>query len=380
MTGADASQSVGARAVSPGRRDYALVVDDGTPGGIRRAVEYLTGEWARMEARMEDGAPRVERLELRGEGSLLASGPLYVGALARLGGRLLARRPQVVHLNVTKRGSTYRALPVVALCRLARVPVILHLHSGAYHDFVGGLPGPLLALVRWMFGTVASVVVLGEGWATFARNELHVRPERLEVIPNAVPGPEVLPPGRDPGPVRLLFLGKVGAGKGAGDLLEALADPQLVKQPWQAVFAGNGDVDTYRAQAERLGLGARVTFTGWLDADAVQRELRSADVLVLPSHSEGLPLSVLEGLAHGLAVVATPVGAIPEVIADGETGLLVPPGDPRSLASALCRVVSDDALRVRLQARGRERWERHHDLRAYARRMASLFERVAASA
>lgn len=350
----------------------ALVVEDGTPGGIQRAVEYLVDGWAGAP----DG-PEVTRLELRGDGSLLSSVPRYVAALARLGAMLVRGRPDLLHLNLTQRGSTYRAMPVVALARVARVPVLIHLHSSEYRSFVASLPAPLLALVRWTFRSAATVAVLGEGWATFARDTLRVPARAVEVVPNAVPGPASLPAGREPGPVRLLFLGRVGRRKGADDLLHALAGPRLRGLDWEATFAGDGEVDAHRALAEQIGIGSRVRFTGWVEQPEVRRELARADVMVLPSHAEGLPLSVLEGLANGLAVIATPVGAVPEVIREGETGLLVPPGQPSELAAAIERVLLDEALRRRLGERGRALWEREHDVRAYVGRMSEIYRRTA---
>lgn len=347
-----------------------LMVDDGMRGGVRRVSEYLAEEWAGWP----DG-PSVERLPLRGEGSLLASVPIYLGGLARFAARLVVRRPAAVHLNLTQRGSTWRALPVVALARLGRVPVLLALHSSEYRTFTAELPAPALAVVRWIYRSVDTVAVLGTGWADYARTELRVRPERLSVVPNAVPGPSRVPD-RPSRPPRLLFLGLVGRRKGTADLLEALATPELAGLPWEATVAGNGEVESLQARAQELGIAERVRFTGWLGPEDVARELSDADVFVLPSYAEGLPLAVLEAMAYGLAVVTTPVGAIPEVIEDGDTGLLVPPGDPPALAGALTRVIRDEPLRASLAANARRQWERDHDIKAGARRMVALYERM----
>lgn len=369
-TRAHATGVEGARAL----HGPVLMVDDGMRGGVRRVSEYLMAEWAR-----QPDAPAVERIPLRGEGSLRSSVPVYLGGLARFAWRLVARRPAVVHLNITQRGSTWRALPVVALARLGRLPVLLALHSSEYRSFTGGLPAPLLGVVRWMFGSAGVVTVLGEGWADYARDDLRVRPERLHVVPNAVPGPARLEP-REPGPPRLLFLGQVGRRKGVADLLDALATPEVAALEWSATVAGNGEVLEYRERARELGLAGRVRLTGWLGPDDVAWELQRADVFVLPSHAEGLPLAVLEAMAYGLAIVTTPVGAIPEVIEDGETGLLVPPGDPEVLAVALRLVLGSDVLRDALATAARSQWERDHDITQGARNVLRLYEQLAMSA
>jgi glycosyltransferase involved in cell wall biosynthesis len=97
-----------------------------------------------------------------------------------------------------------------------------------------------------------------------------------------------------------------------------------------------------------------------------------ADILVLPSHREGLAMSVLEGLSHGLAVVTTPVGAHLEVIEPGISGIFVPPGDVPALAGALARVIHDESLRRRLGRGARERYLKEFDVRRYASRLGQL--------
>ena len=83
------------------------------------------------------------------------------------------------------------------------------------------------------------------------------------------------------------------------------------------------------------------TWLGWLDADAKARALREADIFLLPSTSEGLPVALLEAMAYGKPIVATRVGGIPDVLADGTEGVLVPPGDVAALAAAVGELVGD---------------------------------------
>jgi glycosyltransferase involved in cell wall biosynthesis len=151
-----------------------------------------------------------------------------------------------------------------------------------------------------------------------------------------------------------------------------LASPALRSRPWRATLAGGGPVDAFRALAATLGLAERVDFPGWIDQPAASALCGGADILVLPSHAEGLAMAVLEGLSHGLAVIATPVGAHGEVIEPEVSGLLVPPGDVGALAGALARVIDDDVLRDRLRAGARRRFLEKFDVRAYADRLGRL--------
>ena len=169
-----------------------------------------------------------------------------------------------------------------------------------------------------------------------------------------------------------MFLGYLSARKGVPELLQALASPALAALPWRATLAGGGPVDEFRVRAATVGLADRVAFPGWIDQSAASALCAVADILVLPSYAEGLAMSVLEGLAHGLAVVATPVGAHAEVIEPDQSGLLVPPGDIAALGAALARVVGDRALRERLRAGARQRFIERFDVRSYSGRLTRL--------
>ena len=145
-----------------------------------------------------------------------------------------------------------------------------------------------------------------------------------------------------------------------------------------ATLAGEGQQDAYRQLAHRLGIGARVHFAGWLAPERLLELHRTSDALVLASRHEGMPMAIIEALAAGLPVIATPVGLIPETLRDGETALLVPPGEPVALADAMERLALDPALGRRLGHGGRQLYERTYDLDRYMRRLLALYGQLVA--
>jgi glycosyltransferase involved in cell wall biosynthesis len=231
-------------------------------------------------------------------------------------------------------------------------------------------------LVRGMFAAAEQTIVLGTEAERTLRAALAFPDARVLVLPNAVPDPNPAPRAgvsvSGGSPVHLVFLGYLSARKGVPELLEALASPALAALSWRATLAGGGPVDEFRARAAALGLADRVAFPGWIDQPAVNALCAAGDILVLPSHAEGLAMSVLEGLAHGLAVVATPVGAHAEVIEPERSGLLAPPGNVPALAAALARVVGDPELRERLRCGARQRFLDRFDARHYASSLVRL--------
>jgi sugar transferase (PEP-CTERM/EpsH1 system associated) len=155
-------------------------------------------------------------------------------------------------------------------------------------------------------------------------------------------------------------------------LLRAVAQVVRRAPEFRLEVAGDGDEQAaVEALAAELGLADHVRFLGLVrDVPAV---LRRASLFVLSSTSEGIPVTLLEAMARGLPVVATRVGGIPEVVADGETGLLVPPSDPAALAEALLALASDPARGEAMGRAGRERVESHFDVRRMVREYEALY-------
>jgi glycosyltransferase involved in cell wall biosynthesis len=316
-------------------------------------------------------------------------GPWFIGASPLHGGgamiylayALLAlvfarcsSTPCMAHVNITGRGSTIRKVVLVTIARAVGLRYLLHLHDYDYADYYRGRGTSLKRLIATVFRGAAMIVVLGRRDQEVISQLFEVPRDRVIVLRNAVPDP--LPdPSRTPHPGKpchLLFLGYLSERKGVPELLRALASLPMTTGGWRATLAGGGPIDAFRKLAEDLGILDRLCFPGWLDEAGVRTLCADADVLVLPSHAEGLAMAVLEGLSHGLAVIATPVGAHAEVIEPEVSGLFVPPGDVPALSHALARVIDDETLRRRLGRGARERFLAEFDVRGYASRLTQL--------
>lgn len=276
-------------------------------------------------------------------------------------------------LSLAGKGSTWRKLVLAGLLRLRGRPYAIHLHGGSYPEFLAAQRPLMRRAITVMFQQARRVIVLGDVWADFVRTELGVSEQRIARLPNCVPGPDVVPERSDA--PRVLFTGRVGPRKGTPELLEAWAALRC-EQPMTLVLAGDlDDPDgSIRAQVEASD---DIQLTGWLDESQLREHLRVSNILVLPSHVENLPLSLLEGMAWGLAPISTPVGAITEVIRDGENGILIPVGDPLSLARALRRLVEDPDLRRSVARAARQTWEASYALPGYRQRYDEIMEAVA---
>ncbi|MEQ9640644.1 MAG: glycosyltransferase family 4 protein [Alphaproteobacteria bacterium] len=189
------------------------------------------------------------------------------------------------------------------------------------------------------------------------------------------------PPARDPqdGPVRILSVGRLVAKKGFPGLFRALASLPA-DLDWRFVhIGGGGSRKELKALAAELGIAGRITWHGAQPQEVVLDELRAADIFVLASRvaddgdRDGLPNVLMEAQSQGVACVATAVSAIPELIVDGETGLLVPPDDDAALAAALERVGRDAALREKLGKAGQRRLTAEFSHEMWIDRLAARF-------
>jgi glycosyltransferase involved in cell wall biosynthesis len=216
--------------------------------------------------------------------------------------------------------------------------------------------------LRWAFRNSAAVVAVSTDTRVHLEQSLGIRPGRIRTVLNGIPIPQAGPGhvraefGIGDDEVLLLAVGSLIPRKGHAILLDALAglDGEGMDVRWHLVIAGQGpEREALERRVEERGLSGRVHLAG--QREDVAHLQSAADVFVMPSLWEGLPLAILEAMFAKTAIVASATSGIPEAIEDGRDGLLVPPGDAEALAAALWRVLTDRSLRNRLVESAHER-------------------------
>jgi glycosyltransferase involved in cell wall biosynthesis len=359
---------------SPSSGRYIYLAGPWTPvcGGIFKVVDYLIQAQAPWASR---SCAQLRPLDTRGGGHAFFSMWVLFTALLKISIGRVQGGLAGVHVNIAERLSLVRKGIIVLACRLLGVPVVLHLHA-QMRGFYRRLPRPLRRLTSWVFSLASGVIVIGPAAYQFVTEELGVPREHVELVFNGVPEPAE--PHRKPrsGDVQqLLFLGRLSDLKGLADLLQALAQPGFDRDRVQLTVAGGGDVAGYQAKARALGIGGQVRFEGLCDQARVARLLAQADVLVLPSYDEVLPLVILEALAHRVAVVCTPVGEIPSVLCDGVNAAFVTPGDVDGLAQTLRRVLEHPSTRESLARNGHALYEQQFSMAHFFTAIARIHRR-----
>lgn len=341
-------------------------------GGIGRMIGYVIAAWN------EGARPPMQVVDTRGPKYKRIVWPWF---MLRSIVKVVCNAPKrpILHLHLAANSSTWRKLIIAQVGKVCGLDYLIHLHDPKYAEFYGRVPRLLRPLVKSLFLDAARVVTLGSPAATMVAALFGVPRERIDIVPNCVPGPPCLrKQDRDErAPPHVLFLGQLERRKGAHDLIEALARREVAGLPWIATLAGGGaDQPGFEEQAARLGIRDRIGFPGWLARGPTTALLEAADILVLPSYAEEMAMSVLEGMAYGLSVICTAVGAQAEVVEDGVSALLVPPGDVEGLAAALARSIADPELRRRLGQGARDVYLRGFNIADYPERIAAVYRRL----
>ena len=337
-------------------------------GGIDRLNDAI---FETIEARSQLHI-HLDRLVTRGKGSLFEAQFVFAYALLRLALMRLRGQVDALHIHLSDRGSSYRKAVVGRVAEYLRIPYVVHLHGAIFEEFWSAAPPIVARAINRLFEQSERIVVLGQHWADVVCGQLPQVAPKTTILPNVTRTRQRgHVPDKD-GRIRITFLGELGARKGTPQLIDALS--LLANHPeWTATIAGNGSVDESRIRLRSLAIDGRVSIPGWLDSTATDELLCQTDILVLPSFAEGLPMVILEAFAHAIPVVATPVGAIPEVIEDGRNGLLVPVGNVSALAAALERLIGDPELRRTLgQAAKRDHTQRY-DIDSYVDQLAAIW-------
>lgn len=225
----------------------------------------------------------------------------------------------------------------------------MHTHGCEFHLFYNKLPRTIKQLLNKVFQNCACLIVLSKSWKNIYIEQCNLKVNQVKVLYNPVAVPQSVYDRTNLDKITFLFLGKINQRKGIFDLLHALAMlPSVTRNKIRAILAGSGEIEKAEALAKELNIESLVEFPGWVNIKQRDDFLAQANVFVLPSYNEGLPMALLEAMSWGLPVVTTPVGGITEVVTHYKTGLLVQPGSIQELAASMQILIDNESLRLSL--------------------------------
>ncbi len=252
---------------------------------------------------------------------------------------LFNRKIELLHIHTAADGSFWTNRRFIQIAKFFNKKVILHIHASRFKDFYNEANVQDKAKIVKLLNRVDSLIVLSKSWKSFFE-EITSSSTNIEVLNNITQRVELDAKCRDKvknyDKLHCLFLGEIGHRKGVFDLLNMLYEHrEEFRDKLCLHIGGNKNEDLLLQEINSKGLGDFVYFDGFVVNDKKKALLSEAQVFVLPSYNEGLPISILEAMSYACAIVSTYVGGIPELIENSHNGILINAGDIEALYRAV---------------------------------------------
>lgn len=276
---------------------------------------------------------------------------LFAGAVLQVLFINIFGKSPIFHIHVASKGSYLRKSILTKICFTFKHKVILHIHGAMFDKFIEASSEHKKNSIIALLNEVDRVVVLSESWFSYFSN--YIPKDKLLVIynPSSTFKPENTK-NYNKKIVKVLFMGRMGERKGIYDLINAV---KLIKDiDFILNLYGDGDVAKIKELVEKENLQRLITVNNWVVHSKINEIYENSDIMVLPSYAEGLPMSLLEAVGKGLAVISTKVGGIPEIVKNGENGYLVEAGDVVTLSERLKELIETPGLIERMGKQSHE--------------------------
>lgn len=286
---------------------------------------------------------------------------------------LTKKNYDVYHIHMASRGSTFRKGFYVRAAKKWGKKVILHIHGAQYMEFYNEISEKKKKKVTEIIKLSDLVLALSDDWKKKFESAFKI--ENCQTLNNGIDTKQFENAVTNPEEYQstFVFLGRLGERKGVYDLVNAIKIAVKQNENIKLYMAGDGEIEQVKNAIEDNGLTDNIDVFGWVDFDGKIDLLKKASTLVLPSYNEGLPMSVLEGMACGKAIISTTVGAIPEVVT-AENGILINPGDVNALADAIVLCSTDTEMLKRMQSANIKKIDETFSMRIMHEKLKKYYE------
>lgn len=287
--------------------------------------------------------------------------------------RFLVKLPRydIVHVNMASDSSYYRKSVFVRTAKRYRKKIVIHQHGGNFPEFYEKeLNDAGRRHVRKVLSMGDAFLVLGTAWKEFFGTI--IGEDKITVLPDAIQIPVAAD--KQYGEHKILFLGRLCKAKGIGELLAVMPGLRAKYPDVRLYLGGIWEDEELRARAHSMQ--ECVTDLGWVSGSVKQKYLQECDIFVMPSYFEGQSVSILEAMAYGCGIVASKTGGIPDMIIEGQTGILAIPQDVKTLEEGLLRLLSEPELCRRLGRNARRKAESEFSMEDNIKKLLSVYEAV----
>lgn len=265
---------------------------------------------------------------------------------------LFKRHISIVHIHTASYNSFKRSSFFVRLSKAMGRKVVIHIHGGGFKEYYVKEKNYIDSILA----KCDAIITLSTTWKTFF--EETVGHKNVHIVPNIITRPIPIAIEKDE-MFHLLFMGHICKAKGIFDLVEVIQEYQDEYHGKLILDIGGGlyEVDTLKQIIKDYQLEDIIHFHGWVSGNKKIELLNLADAFILPSYTEGVPISILEAESYGLPILSTYIGGIPEIVIDGENGFLFNPGDKPAMKKAIDTLLTDKKLVAYMSASSLKRSE-----------------------
>lgn len=277
----------------------------------------------------------------------------------------------LVHINMASDVSLYRKIPFICLTKLLGKKLIIHQHGGNIKQFYYSECSPKRRQFIQKILRKADAFIVVAPYLKDIFKDI-VEEKKIVVLPNAIEIPKDLHKGyREQ---NLLFLGRLCKEKGIYELLDAVKDLKKEFPKLQLYLGGVWVEDELQHKARQCE--SFVHYLGWIDTKQKDEYLKKCNIFVLPTYFEGLPMSLLEGMAYGCACVASEVGGIPQVMTSGKDGIVIPAKDVQALKDSIKELLENQKLQKELGRNARKTVEEGYDINKSVQKLLQIYQSV----
>lgn len=297
------------------RKKVLIVAPENTKGGIGSVLQlyssYLTN---------------IEILYTYEDAKTVSRGMYFLQSLFSLVYKFYGdKQIGIVHIHTASYGSFYRKSVVLLLAKLFAKKTILHIHGGGFKQFIESsyIKG------KWIISILQLAdlnICLSQEWYAYFTEQWRLK--KFVVLPNPILLPTYPKPNIYQHKIVLLYLGAVVQAKGIFDLIEFLSSYQKFQDGKIILhIGGEGDMNHLESLLDKCKMKEHIIIHGWVNTTEKENLFQQSDIYILPSYAEGLPMSILEAMAHAKPIIATHVGGIPSLVKNQENGWLFDPNN-----------------------------------------------------
>lgn len=280
---------------------------------------------------------------------------------------LFDRAIKLVHIHTSSRGSFFRKYIIFYISKFFNKKVIINIHPMHFVQFYENSNIIVKKMITGVLNRCDLILVLSEKIkqkiADICQNK------SIEVLYNPVVIKDIN--SKESNQINILFLGKLCQLKGVYDIIESakyITNSNIIINLY-----GDGNLEEFKNLINNSNVQSKVKIKGWISGEDKERAYQNSDIVILPSYTEGLPMSILEAMAYGLPVISTPVGGIAEAVEDNVNGYLIEPGDYKALAEKIDSLANDKNLREKMGQEGYRIAKEKFDVRVIVKQLQGIY-------